>query len=358
MSIIHRYLTREIFKYVGIVLVMVICIFVAVDFLGTMDEFVSAGLSLSRAFVFVLLRIPFMAAHFIPVSILLAVLIVFGLMSKYNEMVALKSGGVSIYYLLRPVLSIGLLFSILLFFLSEVIVPITMGKANKIKLREIRKESAVTSMENDIWIKGSRSITHIKYYNPADKTIFGITLNFFDEGFRLIRKVDARRGFFRQEKWFLYELVEQKLDKENGKYRITFHEERVEDLDFLPEDLKMVIRSSEEMSLKELLAYVKKVEAEGYDATIYRVDLYAKMAFPFVCIIMCIVGIGIAVKGKIKEGLPVSIAYGIGIAFLYWVSYSFCVSLGYGETLPPVIAVWAANLVFLCFGVVILLNAA
>jgi len=136
-----------------------------------------------------------------------------------------------------------------------------------------------------------------------------------------------------------------------------FHKKRAEGLDLLPEDLKRVMKISEEMNYKELSGFIKDVESEGYDATIYRVDLHSKIAFPFVCIIMCLVGTGIAARGKTKDGLPVSIAYGIGIAFLYWVFYSFCLSLGYGEMLPPLVAAWTSNLVFFFFGALTLLNA-
>ena len=111
------------------------------------------------------------------------------------------------------------------------------------------------------------------------------------------------------------------------------------------------------MSYNALRALIRKVEAEGYDATRYRVDLNYKIAFPVVCLIMCLVGTGIAVRGKLKEGLPVIVSYGMGIAFLYWIVLSFCVSLGYGEILPPVAAAWAANLIFLCVGGIVLINA-
>jgi lipopolysaccharide export system permease protein len=151
--------------------------------------------------------------------------------------------------------------------------------------------------------------------------------------------------------------MEQNLDKELGNYDITFHDQQVEKFDFLPEDLNRVAKKSEEMTFKELSEYIKRVEAEGYDATNYRVDLYAKIAFPFICIIMCMVGTGIGARGKIKESMPVVIAFGIGMAFLYWIFYSFCLSLGYGEMLPPGIAAWTANLAFFCFGAVTLLNA-
>jgi lipopolysaccharide export system permease protein len=72
---------------------------------------------------------------------------------------------------------------------------------------------------------------------------------------------------------------------------------------------------------------------------------------------MCLLGTGIAAKGKIGEGLPVAVAYGLGITFLYWIFHSFCMSLGYGEMLPPILAVWIANFVFMCVGLYLLLSA-
>ena len=357
MSIISKYLTKEIIKYFSIILFTVICIFLAVDFFEKIDNFIEAGIPFSRAVSFFQFRIPFIIAQIAPVCILLAVLIVFGLMNKNNEIIALKSSGISIYFFLKPVLSIGLLFSIFLFFLSETLVPITINKANTIWLKEVKKKSAVISREKNIWIKGKGSILHIKYYNPSNKTVSGITLYFFDKDFLLTRRVDARKGFYKNGEWIFNELMEQIRDNETGNYRTLFYKKRIEKLDFLPGDLKRVIKKSEEMNFKELYLYIKNIESEGYDATIYRVDLNAKIAFPFVCIIMCLLATGIAVRVKKGRTLSVSITYGIGIIFLYWILYSFCLSLGYGGLLPPVIAAWMANIIFLCFGGLILLNA-
>lgn len=357
MSILYKYLTIQISRYFGIMLTMVVGIYVAVDFFERIDDFMEANLTLSKALIFFFYQTPFIISQILPVCILLAVLVVFGLMTRNNEIIALKSSGVNIFYLLRPVLVIGLVVSIFLFFFSEVVVPISMEKANQIWLREVRKESAVISKEKNIWIKGDRSITHIKYYNPQANTIFGFNFYRFDEDFRLIRRVDAEKGVFRQDKWSLDNVMEQNLNRIDGSYKIEFHETISEAFDFLPDNLKRVIKKSGEMNFRELIEYIKKVEMEGYDATIYRVDLYAKTAFPLVCIIMGMLGAGIAARGGVKEGLPVSIAYGIGIAFLYWIFYSLCIALGYGEMLPPFIAAWTANFVFLCLGTLTLLHA-
>ena len=172
-----------------------------------------------------------------------------------------------------------------------------------------------------------------------------------------VRRVDVPKGIYQRGQWVLYDVMEQNLIPQQGNYKVEFYPERVEGLEFKPEDLTRVAKKSEEMSFKELYAYIQRIEFEGYDATIQRVDLYAKFAFPFVCLLLSMVGTGIAIRAKLKEGLPVSIVYGLGVAFLYWVFYSFSVSLGRGDMLPPLLAVWAANFVFFCIGVLLLMHA-
>ena len=111
------------------------------------------------------------------------------------------------------------------------------------------------------------------------------------------------------------------------------------------------------MNFQELYHYVQDVEAEGYDATPYRVDFHGKFALPVACLILCIIGIGITLRKNTRQGISVTIIYGITVVFLYWISQSFCLSLGYGGILPPIIAAWISNFIFACFAGFNLLNA-
>lgn len=357
MSIISKYLSREIARYFFVVLTMVVGIYGIVDFLEKIDDFMEADLPFTKALSFLIFKIPFIIAQISPVGILLSVLIVLGLMSKYNEIVALRSSGMSIYHLLKPVLTMGIVLSILLFLISEIIVPITMDKANRIWLKEVRGEEVVTSREKNIWIKGDHLISNIKFYYHRTQTLFGITLNYFDGNFQLSKRIDASKGVFQGGHWVLEDAIVQQLKPGDGTYSVTLHDRWVAAFDFLPDDLERVVRKSEEMGFSELYDYISKVESEGYDASLYRVDLHAKIAFPLVCIILAMVGTGIAIRGKLKDGLPVSISYGIGVAFLYYVSHNFCISLGYANALPPIVAAWSADFIFFCFGGFVLLNA-
>jgi len=357
MSVIDRYVSREILKFCAIVLVGALGLYLVVDFFRRIDNFLEAGLALSRARVYFQLKLPQMVAEITPFSILLGVLIPLGLMNKNNEILALRSSGVNTYYLLRPALIIGLASTLFLFLLSELVVHVTLSKANHIWWTEVKKKSAVTLKQKDIWIKGKRSIYNIAYYNPQKKMIFKIALNYLDKDFRLIKRIDAREAVFRSGNWVFFDVIEQELDQQDGSYKVSSFKERTEPVDFLPDDLMRVIKNPEEMNVKELFAFIRGAESEGYDTTNYWVDFFNKFAYPFVCLIMSVIATGIAVMGGIQKNLFVSIVTGLILVFIYWVLHSFCLSLGYGGRLPPLLAAWFSNILFGLLAMFILLNA-
>lgn len=356
MSILDRYLVREIIKHFAIVLVAGSGIYLVVDFFENVDNFLAAGLTVMRMFQFLQLKLPLITAQITPVGILLAVLITFGLMNKNNEIIALKSGGMSVYFFIRPIFAVGLFFTVFLFLVSEIAVPVTISKANDIYREEVKKYSQTRGVK-DIWFKSHRCIAFISYFNPKNDTISGVTLNFFDSQFRLNRRVDAAKGQFRHDQWVFNDTMEQNLNASTGAYEIRFSKQKVETVDFLPEDLQRVAKKSEEMSFKELLRYIRDVESEGYDATPYRVDLHGKFALPVACLIVCLIGAGITIRKINKHGLSINIALGMVVIFVYWIVHSFCLSLGHGGMLPPVIAAWMSNFIFACFGIYNLINA-
>ena len=357
MVTVEKYLSRQIFKYFSYILLMVVGIYLIVDFFERIDDFINAEMSFDVVLIYTLFKIPFIIVEIMPVGVMLAIIIAVGLMSKNNEILALKSAGISVHSLLRPVLMVGTAFAMALFFIAEAVVPITMGEANQIWMTKIDNIEYVSTIDKNMWIKGNRTITHINYYDPGKKTIYGLVHNFFDEDFRLIRRIDADNGTYLNGQWQLTRAIEQTLDSDTRTFRSQFHQTLTEPLELLPDELKQIARETNEMGVRDIFEYIRQVESEGYSANSLWVDLHIKIAYPFACIIMCLIGFGVAINPRIKEGLPMGITTGLGLLFLFWISYSFCVSLGYGEMLPAIISVWVADIVFFCIGILILLNA-
>ncbi|MEJ2038429.1 MAG: LptF/LptG family permease, partial [Desulfosarcinaceae bacterium] len=193
-------------------------------------------------------------------------------------------------------------------------------------------------------------ILNIQYYHPETNTAQGISLNRFDRRFQLVYRLDAESAVYLNGRWHLKKVVEQTLADSGRGYDVKVAPELIRSLPITPADLKTVARQPSEMSFFELRRYIHDVEADGYDATAARVDLYAKIAYPFTCLIMGLIGLAVAVRGRVRDGMVTGIIYGIGIIFVYWIFYSFCLSLGYGNLLPPLVAAWLANILFTCFG--------
>jgi len=357
MTIYNRYIIGSILKYFALALLTVIGIFIVIDYLENMDEFVKSGVGMVRALQFVLLKIPFISINLLPVVLLLSILIVFGLMSKFNELTVLNASGISIYAIIKPVLLVSLGVGLLLFTLAEAVVPVTMLKSNQIKYQEIRKKADVTVKKANIWIKGNRHITHINYFNPSQNAIFGFTRFIFDDSFRLIRRIDAHSGAYRNNQWEFKDCMIQTLDADTNAYHVELSTTLKQELRLEPDDFREIVRSTTEMGYQELSQFIDKVRRDGYDAGKYRVVLQAKIAYPFVCVIMGLIGAGLTARKKLSRGIPPAISFGLAIAFLYFVTHNFCLSLGYGEVLPPFAAAWAANVIFLSVGIMLLVNA-
>jgi lipopolysaccharide export system permease protein len=354
MQIIHRYVIREMLRFFLIVFAAAMTIYLVVDFFEKIDDIVEAGVSLADTLMFFMFKVPLIISHVTPVGVLLSVLIVFGLMARNNELMVLQSSGISSRDLTKPLLLLGLIFSVVLFFFSEIIVPMSLAKANDIWQLKVDRRVATFKQEN-IWIKGHRAIYHIAYFNPATETISGVSLYKFDDEFNIAMRLDAESGTYTDRGWLLEDCLEQ-IRLEDGNYKITHASQRRIQIDLDPESLKNVVKKSEEMSFKELATYIQKVKDEGYDVTPYEVDWQAKLAFPSVCFVMILAGTAIALRQKKGEGLGMGITYGIGTAFAYWIIYSFCISLGHHGILKPLVSAWLTNVLFVFSGLVLLLH--
>lgn len=357
ISCLHKYWLKEFAKFFCIIQMIILVLFVIIDYLSRMDKFLKSDLSMIGAFGYVLLKVPFMFIQLTPASILLACITVFSLMNRKNELLAIRSSGISVYYLIRPAIVCGIGLAMLMFFLGETLVPVSMTKANYIKFHVLKKNrQQYFTGRKDIWIKSDNRLVHINFFDPVLQTVSGITISTLGKDFHLDERIDAEKGEYKDGDWILTDVIQQIHSKDSSDYDVKqYKTKRIVSI-FKAEDLEDIVKKSDEMSFYELKSYVTKVQEEGYDVVTYKVDLNGKVAFPFICIIMVLTGAATGMRSFAKENLPSAIAIGVVIAFVYWIMYGFCLSLGYGGILPPVVSAWAANLFFSCFGILYLIN--
>lgn len=335
---------------------IVIALYVIIEYLSSTGKFINHDMSLIEGFGFILLRTPFICSLILPVGCILAPILSLGLMKRNNELIALQSGGISLYALIKPIVFCGIFLGLFHFIMGDTLVPSTASRANEIQ-RKLRNKNVKTTKDNNIWLKDDQRIVFIEYYNSITQTLSNVSLFEFDKTFDLTRRIDAKLAQFNEDAWVLKHVLELRRNTVTQGFDTIIFEEKTENLGIMPSDLKRVIKDSEEMTLKELYLYVKKVESEGYDAGNYKADMYAKTAWPFTCLFMTLMGASIVLARQKKDAIATNFAMGIVVAFLFWFFNSFCLSLGYAGMIPSVFSAWLANILLLSICCIVLLSA-
>jgi len=276
-------------------------------------------------------------------------------MKKKNEITAMKASGLNIITLSQPLIIVSFFIGIGVFLLSEFIVPYTSSRSNEIWEIEVEKKDPTRFYgSNQIWYRGSNSIYWIKHFDYEKRMMEDLTFYFFDDDFRLLKKIDGRKAVWEAGQWKIVEGVIQEA-KNDGSYTLNKIEEFYLKLPETPDTFVRRTKNPEELSYWQLKLYAEKVRLEGYDDTRYLVDMNIKIAYPLISLILVLSGIPIAL-GINKGGTPFSVSIGIGICFLYMLTLGSARSLGLSGVLPPILSAWISNMFFALFGIYLMMN--
>lgn len=122
MSILWRYLVVS-FLRVFFLCVSSFILILLVSRFKDITRFAALSSGLSKTFLFVIYQIPLILPIAIPISSLIASVLLFGRLSKSFELTAFRSSGIGLFSLLSPILCIASLLSIGNFSLSATITP-------------------------------------------------------------------------------------------------------------------------------------------------------------------------------------------------------------------------------------------
>ena len=354
--VLHRYIIREYLNILSLSLCSLILIYVVVLFFQKMNFFVKYNASFSIILLYLLYQIPQVVFQWtLPYAVLLATLLTLGTLSRHSEITAMKAGGVSLYRLTSPLFFIVILISLCAFLGNEYLVPLSNQMTRHLVSVRLKKEPSSFFKNYKIWYRSDHHIFNIQLLDPKQKAIKGFTVYEFDDRFRCLQRIDAKEAKWIDEKWKLYDGAVRDFD-ERGSIQTTPFEEFEVSLDETWASFQGVERQSVEMSYTELRNYVQKIESAGYDSTRYLVDLYAKLSYPFLNLIMILIGVPFALKTGRSGGVALSIGLSIMIGFVYGVTFYIFLSFGKSGVLSPFLSSWIPTILFGLAGIFTLMN--
>jgi lipopolysaccharide export system permease protein len=354
MTILFRYLLRELAKVFTMCFAGLLTIYLVVDFFEKLRKFIRYDADLLAMLQFFAYRTPLISFQIAPFAVLMATLLSLGVFSRNREITAMRACGISLIRIASPFLCFGLALALALFTLSAVVIPVATTRAEFVKTVKIERKAAPLTFKADRpWVRvGNNTLMNVEVVDPDGMTLRGVRLYRLGPGFGLEEILQAREIRYTVRGWYLIGGVHRNLHP-GGSLTVETFDYRPLALTQSPEDFRTAASiESEEMTLGKLRAYADRLRQEGYSFSRLLTDYYGRMAFPFVSIVMVVVGVALSLRqsGVRGSGMGMGIGQAFIIGFLYWATHSVAIALGRTAVLAPMMAGWITNLLFLSFG--------
>jgi LPS export ABC transporter permease LptG/LPS export ABC transporter permease LptF len=355
LQILDRYIVLSFLFYFFVWLMSFVMMYHVFTFFELLSDIIKNHISLGRLAAYHFFLTPRLLYDFTPIAVLVAVLVVFGLLTKHNEVTAFKACGVSVFRLAAPVFLAGLVLSGSLFAFDHYWVPESDRRQDAIRA-EIKGKPAQTFLRPDRkWIYGLHDrVFYYKYFDQNELVMSGVNVYEIDPTqFRLSKHIFAERA-----RW------EPSLNRwsfQNGWTR-EMNGERLTHLDDFsggirvfpeiqetPDYFVKEVKQSKQMNFRELKDYIEELQQGGLDTVALQVQFYKKFSVPLFAFIMVMVSVPFAFLAGNRGAMA-----GVGISFAILITYlsvnQLFEQVGNLGQLPAAVAAWSPDAVFTLFG--------
>ncbi|HYC54174.1 MAG TPA: LptF/LptG family permease [Candidatus Binatia bacterium] len=346
-----RYLVGLYLKVFVLCLTSGVGLLLVVQFFGRIGDFVQYDSSAGMVAAYFFLRIPEVLVEVFPAAALLAVMLSVGSLVRFNEVLALQSCGVNVFRLARPLLAASLILSVVTLLWNETIVPPSAARARNVKdlgIKGLRDRGLLDA--TSLWFQLPEGFLKIEYFDATREMLHGVTLHELDDTFRVSRLVEVTTAAWRGGRWELGEGTVRSFTPEGG---FAYRPLGSGDLELVgtPAEFRRKTPRPDEFNYVQLAQRIRVLEAKGLDPAEFQTDLQFKLALPMSGVITVLLGLPLALRSSRRGGgMTSQIGTGIVVVFLYWLTQAVSVSAGHAGALPPVIAAWTANVLFVLVG--------
>jgi LPS export ABC transporter permease LptG/LPS export ABC transporter permease LptF len=348
-TILDDYVLRDFALYLTMIVAAFLMLLLVFTLFELLSDILRNQVSPLTVGEYLLNVVPYFLYNTTPLSMLLAVLVTFGLLQKSNEITAIKATGISLYRIIVPVLIASTLVAGVLFLSDQLYLPYTNKRQDALRNRIKGKPAQTYLRPERQWMFGQHSdIYYYQFFDPDRNVFGGVTVFQFDpHTFQITHRITADRAHWSNAmgRWVYEQGWERSLSgsaiENYRKFDVATYPELAE----APAYFKKEIKQSSEMSYDELRRYIHDLEQSGFDVVRLRVQLQKKIAYPLITLVMAILAIPFALSaGKRSAVAGIATAFGIGV--VYWTISGLFEAMGNLSQLPPAVAAWSPDLVF------------
>ncbi|MBM3781031.1 MAG: LPS export ABC transporter permease LptF [Acidobacteria bacterium] len=361
MKTLDRYIIREVLPPFGIAILVFTFILIIPFIIELAEQMIAKGVPWPVLLRLMTTLLPSALALTIPMALLIGLLVAFGRLSSDREIVVLLACGISPYRLLRPVA----LLALAAWAGCSWVMLRAMPDANQ-AFREMTLQIVADRAEGEVrprvffedfpglvlYVRdipltgGWQQVLAADTKDPAQPVLF------LARSGRMVVDREART-------------IQMVLEDGARHTTTTNHPEQYEILRFermlVSLDPESVFprtgpaRGEREMSIPELQARIRELEAAGQSPHNPIMEIQKKFSIPVACFVFALLGLALGVSNR-KDGKLASFVLGIGVIFIYYVIMFTAQAMTKGKLLPAWLSMWLPNLALGIAGIWLLVS--
>ena len=358
MKIIDRYLIKQFLQTLFFGLLAFTLIFVVIDMMENLDDFIDQNVHTKIILLYYLVFTPEIIRLMTPVAVLFSGLFTTGKMANLNELTSIKSSGVSLYRYMAPFIIVTALISLGSVYFGGYVVP----AANKIKntIEQNYLKKGITFSGANIFFQDSKTkVISISFFDNMTSTATKVSIQEFnkDNLTQMVSRIDAESMKYDSTKkvWIAHKGTQRIFlgDHENLNY---FVEQKIQGLNFLPDEVDAKQQKPEQMNLTQLKDMITALQKAGNDATRIMIEYYSRFAFAMASLVVILFGLPLSAN-KRRGGLALQFGVNILVTFIYLGFMQISQAFGKNGALDPILTAWLANMFFFAAAIINLIRA-
>ena len=349
-NILVKYILKELFVYFVVAFLVFFMIFFVNQILLDMENLLSKSAPIDDVMRIMVYSIPMIIAQSAPYATLVGFLMCLGGMMSNNEILIFRAAGFSFFRILVPVISMGLLISIVSFFVNDYLMPLGRIKYNKL-LRNIMQSTPTIELE-------SNSVKHLDNSNiimgtVTDNTVSDLVLFNTDGDSDTIIIAGDSSLIGSKKEGVLMELTM------NDATVISINRNEKQNFDVLQSSkstynvfettvMGTTRRSAGEMTTYDLKKEIKRLKEENGDesyVSFWIMEFYKKFSIPFGSVFFSFLAFSIAFLFGKHNGLTMGLFLGIIICVLNWAMQILRQMFVVRVEWDPFWCIWVPNMV-------------
>ena len=357
-QILDSYVLSSFLLYFVLWLAALVSMTQIFNFFDLLGDIVKNQIPMSRVLTYHVFLTPKLIYDTMPVCVLLAVLVTFGVMTKNNEVTAFKACGISVRRLGFPVLLMSGVLSAALFGSDYAWIPHANQVQDAIR-NEIKGRYVQTYLHPERkWIIHEYRIFYYRYFDPSEKVMVEPWVFEIDpKTFHLARQINANRARWQKDigQWVWEQGTIRDICGVDECKIQDFTVTAIPEITEKPEDFLKEVRQNQQMNYQELASYVDDLQHSGFDTVKLRVQYYKKFAVPAFAMIMALISVPFAFAVGTR-GAMAGIGFSIAVAISYLGVAQLFEQVGNVGYLPPAIAAWSPDVLFALAGMYLTLR--